>query len=703
MHHIRLIVLPAIPLLLTALCVLPFTPILAQPGVPAAPVTRIGAIQGKGAAAQAGTYTIEAVVTAVYGRLNPAGFYVQEVAPATDNNPATSDALFVVQPGPTVAVGDKVRVSGTVQEGAAAPSFDQAVLVQPTIQVLSSGNALPAFATLPKITLAPTVLESLEGMRVQAGGPLTVAEVYSLPQRGELTLSIGGVTYQPTQFIDPNDVPATGTTSTGTSNGAAVLAYQTANNERSILLDDGSAAASPSPVPYLSSTLGTNRVGSTIAQVRGVLGYGYGRWRIQPLPGPDAPVFSISRPGIPTFGRLDLKLVSFNVLNYFNGDGQGGGFPTARGAKTAADFARQRSKIIAALAQMDADVVGLTEIENDGNGPASALQDLVQGLNQAVGAGTYTFVDDGGAAKQPNNTDVIHCALLYKPAAVRPLGPALVAAAPGVFERPPLAQLFITRHNAARPDTLAVLINHFKSKSGSSSGPDADQNDGQGGSNDRRRKQARALVEFINGQVRPAGTSRIISIGDYNANYEEDPIDILRAAGLVVVTPPTSASYVFKGLTGSLDHCVVSSNLVGFIDVRKWNINSAEPSSLQYDVAGAATDIRSPFRSSDHDPVMIGLNFAGLAPANMAAARLFVYPNPAEGPQLYTLPKVPTAAGPITLEVSLPQGPPMLHLHGPVALVRTELNRYTAHLAPGLYLLRLQGRNLNQTRHIMKE
>ncbi|GAA3925962.1 hypothetical protein GCM10022406_09880 [Hymenobacter algoricola] len=666
----------------------------------AAGITRIGAIQGTGGAAQAGTYTVEGIVTAVYAGLNPAGFYVQELASASDGNAATSDALFVAQLSPIVAIGDKVRITGTIVEVAEAPSFDQAVLTKPAVTVLSSGNALPGFVLLAATSFTGAALERYEGMRVQVPVPLTVSEVYSLQQRGEIMLTTGGVTYQSTQFIDPNDAPATGTTSTGTANVPAILAYQAANTERSILLDDGSSASAPQPVPYLSPTLGTVRVGSKVAQLRGVLGYGFGRWRIQPLPGPDAPVFVVKRPEVPTFGRVDLKVVSFNVLNYFNGDGAGGGFPTARGAKTAADFARQRNKIIVALARMNADVIGLTEIENDGTETTSALQDLVRGLNKTMGAGTYTFVNDGGATQQPNNTDAIHCAILYKPAAVRPLGPALVAADQGIFERPPLAQLFITR--APHPDTLGLVVNHLKSK-GSGSGPDADLNDGQGGSNNRRRAQARALVQFINGTVKPAGTSRVVSIGDYNANYEEDPIDIMRAAGMVVVTPPTSASYVFKGLTGSLDHCIVTPNMVGFIDVHKWNINSAEPIFLQYDQAGGATDFASPFRCSDHDPVLIGVNFAGLAPSSVSAARLYVYPNPVGGASLFSLSSLPATTGPLSLEISLPQGAPMLRLSGPVALLQTELNRSTAHLAPGIYLLRLKGRNLNQTQRIMKE
>jgi len=519
-----------------------------------------------------------------------------------------------------------------------------------------------------------------------------------------MLLATGSLLYQPTQFIDPNDDPATGTHSTGSSNLAAIRAYEAANTARCIILDDGSSATNPKPTPYLDPKLGTMRVGSTIAQLRGLLGYGFDKWRVQPLPDADAPVFKVVRPDPPRFGALDVKLASFNVFNYFNGDGRDGGFPTPRGAKTADDFARQRAKIIAALVRMDADVLGLTEVENDGNGPNSAIQDLVNGLNKVAGNGTYAFVNDGGTSQQPNNTDAIHCAIIYKPAVVALLGPAHVVADAGVFERPPLAQLFTTRRNA-RPDTLAVVINHFRSK-GSGSGINADQNDGQGASNDRRRLEANALVQFLHDKVYPAGASRVICIGDYNANYEEDPIDILRADGLVTVTPPTSASFVFKGLTGSLDHCIVTPNMVGFIDVQKWNINSFEPGFLQYNQAGEATDITSPFRSSDHDPVLIGVSFSGIANSSIGtgANRLLVYPNPAAGSAVFRLANVvPSNTKQLTMEFFMLQGDPLVRITGSVAALQAELGRYTAHLPPGIYLVHLQGQGFDKTQRLMKD
>ncbi|GAB3590082.1 ExeM/NucH family extracellular endonuclease [Hymenobacter daeguensis] len=662
-------------------------------------VTPIGTIQGSGALATAGNYTIEGVVTAVYPGLSPAGFYIQNDAASADNDPTTSDALYVVQANPSVAVGSRLRISGAVQEIASTPSFNQAVLTSPVITVLAASSPLPAFTVLDNATFSMASAEAYEGMRVRFLAPVTVSDLSTLKSRGELDISLRGLVYQPTQLVDPNDDPASGTSSTGTSNVAAVTAYQAANVAKSLLLDDGRAAVTPQPTPYLDATTGTVRVGSTIASLRGIMGYGSSAWRIQPLPGADAPEVITVRPPVPAFGNAQVKLASMNVLNFFNGDGLGGGFPTSRGANTLADFQRQRSKIIAALTQMNADALGLMEIENDGTGPNSAIQDLVNGLNQAMGAGTYAFINDG-ASSQPNNTDLIHCAILYKPAVLTPYGNVLVAAVTGTFERPPVAQLFTT--NTAVRDTFALVVNHLKSKA-SGTGANADQGDGQGASNARRKFQAYALAQFINTVVRPAGTRYVVSVGDYNANYEEDPMDILRAAGFVIGSPATSASYVFNGLSGSLDHAVLTPNLVGHAAVEKWHINAAEPEFLEYDVAGAATDITSPFRSSDHDPVLIGLNFRSTVTATARAdsdGQLQVFPNPATG--AFNLRLTGFEARPMTLEVVSALGQRVLSLSGSAEYLQAETSRQTAALRPGTYLLQLSGNGFSRVQRVVK-
>ncbi len=673
---------------------------LAKPAV-AQQITPIGVIQGSGVLATTGTYTVEAIVTGVYGGLSPAGFYIQNEAADADGDPATSDALFVVQTAPTVAVGSKVRITGLVQEIASSPSFNQAVLTGPAITVLSTGNALPAFTIVDNTTYSSVAAEAFEGMLVEFSAPVTVSDVAAVRSRGELTISTQGLVYQPTQFVDPNDDPASGTSSAGTTNVAAVLAYQAANASKSLVLDDGRAASNPLPIPYLDPITQTVRVGSTVARLRGILGYGNSRWRVQPLPGPDAPVVTVVRPPVPTFGPINVKVASFNVLNYFNGDGLGGGFPTARGASTLADFSRQRSKILAALIQMNADAVGLIEIENDGTGPNSAIQDLVNGLNQALGPGTYAFVEDG-TLRQPNNTDLIRCAILYKPAVLAPYGSVLLATVTGVFERPPIAQLFTTNLTAA-PDTFALVVNHFKSKA-SGSGANADQGDGQGASNLRRKGQATGLVQFIDNVVKPAGTRYVLSVGDYNANYEEDPMDILRAAGLVVGSPPSSVSYVFSGQSGALDHAVLTPNLVGHAAVAKWHINAFEPVFLEYSVAGAATVTTSPFRSSDHDPILIGLNFRSVVTTTAkpgASVQLQVFPNPTAG--AFNLRIVgTTGAQQLTLEVVSLLGQRVLMLRGTAEELQSAITRRTARLAPGSYVLKLSGTGFSQTQRVVK-
>ena len=678
------------------------TVIAAHAPIKAQTVTPIGTIQGSGALATMGTYTVEGIVTGVYAGLNPAGFYVQNDAATADGDPVTSDALFVVQTAPTVAVGDRVRISGAVQELASSPSYNQAVMTAPAITVLASGTALPAFTTLDNATFSGATAEPFEGMLVQFSAPITVADVAALKSRGELTISTQGLVYQPTQFVDPNDSPATGTSSAGSSNVAAVTAYQAANVSKSLVLDDGRSTTNPSPIPYLDATTHTVRVGSTVTRLRGILGYGFSKWRVQPLAGADAPVLTVVRPPAPTFGPTDVKLASFNVLNFFNGDGAGGGFPTSRGALTPADFNRQRSKILTALAQMNADAVGLIEIENDGTGANSALQDLVNGLNQTLGAGTYAFINDGGTVRQPNNTDLIHCAIIYKPAVLTPYGPALLATISGVFERPPVAQLFITNNTAVR-DTFALIVNHFKSKA-SGSGANTDQGDGQGSSNLRRKGQATALVQFINNTVKLFGTRYVVSVGDYNANYEEDPMDILRAAGLVLGSPAASASYVYNGLSGSLDHAVLTPNLVGHTAVEKWHINASEPEFLEYDVAGAATDITSPFRSSDHDPILIGLNFGSVVTAAaqpQTGPQFQVFPNPAPG--AFNIRISGSDVRPMTLEVLSELGQRVLSLYGSAEVLQGEIGSCTARLAPGTYLLRLRGADFSQVQRVVKQ
>ena len=589
--------------------------------------TLISTIQGTGSQATAGTFQVEAVVTGVYGTLDPAGFYIQEEDADADSDVNTSEGIFVVMNDPTVKVGDLVRVLGTVQENGGSPSFNQAVITSPAVSVISSNNPAPSFAVIDITDNSAASAEKYEGMRVQFASELIVSDVRNLAQFGEVSLSMGGRVYTATQIVDPNDDPASGTSSAGSSNVAAVNAYMAENAAKVIVLDDGSGVSNPTTIPYLDPLLNTITVNSTITSLKGIMGYGFAKYRIQPLNGADAPVFAVTRSTVPGFEKAGLKVASFNVLNYFNGDGTGGGFTTSeqRGATSAAAFAIQRSKIIKALAQMNADVIGLLEIENDGTGSISAVQDLINGLNAELALSAqsgYAIVQDGNA-RQTGNTDAIKCAIIYKQSSVT-TGNRTAQLTGVAGQRPFLAQTFETLPAAgsgarvAAAEKFTFIVNHFKSKgSGSSAtGLDLDQNDGQSFYNATRKTQATALLAFIEDLKVSGGTDRIVTVGDYNAYYEEDPMDVFRAGGLVLPSAATDYSYHFDGALGSLDHALFSSAMAPLVEVKKWHINSTEPAFLQY-TNTTYTDASSPFRSSDHDPLLINVDFSAALPVRL--------------------------------------------------------------------------------------
>ncbi len=132
----------------------------------------------------------------------------------------------------------------------------------------------------------------------------------------------------------------------------------------------------PYPTPQLSASQ-TVRAGDTVQDLAGVLDYRFSEWRLQPTASPSFSQTNARRaePGLEDRGNL--VVASFNVLNFFNGDGMGGGFPTARGgADNPEELARQTEKLVSALVALDADIIGLMEIENDATARPVPLPNL---------------------------------------------------------------------------------------------------------------------------------------------------------------------------------------------------------------------------------------------------------------------------------------------------------------------------------------
>jgi Ca2+-binding RTX toxin-like protein len=413
--------------------------------------------------------------------------------------------------------------------------------------------------------------------------------------------------------------------------GAPAQALQDLNDRSRILLDDANNQQNIDPTLYpqggLSAT-NTLRVGDTLPSLTGVLGFGFGAYRVQPV---SSIAFTHDNPRTlaPEDVGGDVRVAAFNVLNYFNGNGTGldgapGGFPTARGATNLAEFNRQRDKIISAITALDADVVGLMELENDDtDAEFGAIEDLVAGLNAAAGSDTWSFIDTGVVGG-----DAIRVGIIYRHALVTPLGSHAIIDSTvdprfiDTLNRPSILQTFETLSGTR----FSVLVNHLKSKgSDCNHVGDPDTGDGQGNCNITRTMAAEAIVDWLATDPTGSGDPDFLVIGDLNSYAMEDPITVFRDAGYVDTIDEhlggEGYSFVFQGQSGYLDHALASPSLADQInDVTEWHINADEPIALDYNLEFKSMNHQTslydpgPYRSSDHDPVLVGLDLSSDAP-----------------------------------------------------------------------------------------
>ena len=587
-------------------------------GVCGDPATLISDIQGSGTSSPLNGVSgiiVEGVVVGDYqDTVNElSGFYLQEEDTDADADPATSEAVFVFDNGfgTDVALGDVVRLQGDVTEfesNVGSGAFLTEMTGLTTVTICSSGASVtPATVTLPMTDL--TDWEAYEGMLVTFPQTLDVTETYNLARYGTVDLSLGRL-FNPTQITTP---------------GAAANAQQALNDLSRIVLDDANGAQNKDPVIYPDpglSAANTLRGGANVTGLTAVLDQRFDTYRLQPV-GVINFVNNNPRMAAPAAVGGNLTVASYNVLNYFNGNGSGGGFPTSRGADTLSEFNRQRDKIIAALVAIDADIFGLVEIENDGYGSLSAIQDLVNGLNAATAPGTYAIIDPGVSQI---GTDEIAVGLIYKPATVSPTGASQIldSSVDPLFldtkNRPVLAQTFT---EIGSGESFTIAINHFKSKgSACTDVGDPDLGDGQGNCNVTRTNAATALVNWLATDPTGSGDTDFLIVGDLNAYAMEDPIGAITGTGYTDLgnSVANAYSYVFIGQYGTLDYALSSSSLTSQVSgVTEWHINSDEPRALDYNeefkTAGqiALFYNSDAYRSSDHDPIVVGLTLGGSA------------------------------------------------------------------------------------------
>ncbi len=617
-------------------------------------------------------YATRGVVTQVVSGLYK-GFFIQDEQ--GDGDPATSDGLFVYTPKANAAVvpGAEVCVSGKVKE-----YFNQTQINADELVVTRPQGAIPAAVDLLPVAgeSLSQLLERHEGMQVRLvpGSSLVVTRNFSFDydgKRNNLVLAYGAPLIKSTQKF-------------------AAMSQEASNwalrNQQNQLVVETDAKAPDGVLPWFpgfNAEDGYLRIGDKLNGLEGALGYSYNLFRLVASNRIDASQIDHSgwdRVETPELAEAgDLRVASFNVLNFFTTVVGGDANPTGsnRGALTVAEFELQRTKIVSAITRLNADVVGLMEIENNGYGDNSAIANLVAALNAAQPdeADHYRWIasPDG----KPIGTDAITVGLIYRPAKVTPEGVAGLIALPvqqaeavdasgkPVTINQGMRESLVQRFSSPKGDApLTLVVNHLKSKGSAcfEDYPDyatADPLDGQGHCNALRVSAAKVLGEQLKDLA-----GDLLLIGDMNAYGMEDPIRVLtdydpaaQARQIMSASFTTLAgqpfeesgsalgkgygfvnlntrfhgtdtySYSYEGELGNLDHALANPSLAAkVIGIEDWHINSAESNFFEYGskYSGQLAKSEGPFSASDHDPVLVAIQYplppAGVLSLESAAA-----------------------------------------------------------------------------------
>jgi len=607
---------------------------------------KISQLQGEGdEVTTSEPVVIEAIVVGDFQadqQLN--GFFVQEEDSDQDGNPATSEGIFVYCGScvDSVQLGDLVRVSG--EPGEYQGMSQIYTTAAGSVEVLASdmGMPTPARLRLPVPALSNVLAEAeaqvnayfeqVEGMLVTIEGESVVSEYFQLGRYGEIVLANGERFRQFTDVALPSE--------------QGFEAHQIEQLSRRIVLDDGSTEQNPDftpfPLPYLSQS-NFVRGGDRLSDLTGPLNFAFGKWRVQAVHDWFDYEFTPvnPRPFAPGLRLGNLSLASFNVLNYFAsldlGDDNCGpsNAQECRGADSEAELERQQAKLVAAICDLDADILGLMELENPAaEDQLTPVEVLVNAVNASCGG--YQAIVTG-----PIGDDAITVGMMFRDAVVKPVGDTAVLDSVDFLDplntgenknRPALAQSF---EHIASGKTITVVVNHFKSKGSSCGAGDDDTLTGQGNCNGTRTAAAATLVDWLAGQPTGEATERQLVLGDLNAYRFEDPIQVFLQAGFTDLIDSfigeSAYSFVFDGQTGYLDHALASDALLPeVIAVEEWHINADEVNLFDYNSEFKPINYldelfaSNAYRSSDHDPVLVQLFLQGPPRCDGALATVYI-------------------------------------------------------------------------------
>jgi predicted extracellular nuclease len=419
-----------------------------------------------------------------------------------------------------------------------------------------------------------------EGKTLNFDQTLTVTNNSSWQRYGELTLSSLMLTL-PVDAALPN------------STEYHALIERNAKNR--IILDDGSTAQYPYPLPFADAH-GTRRTGSRVNNLKATLHKVGGRWTLYPVAANPPVFYGNERPLTPTVAQnYNVKVCGFNLEYYIATDfDEYGNFGPANETMAA----RQHSKILKAIRAIDADIYGFVEIQTG----QPAIRKICRELNLAAGDSVYSCINDGTSV----NGTYTKVGYLYNRKKIAPVG-GIKSINIGVKERKKTQGFMLLENN----EKFIFSLNHFKAKSGYGSGENADQNDGQGAFNADRKAEATAVVNNINSSYKAFYNDEdVLIMGDLNAYRQEEPLHIFYENGYINLLShfqgDTAYSYLYDGQIGCLDHALANVSMAQqTVSASVFHINADEPNMFEY---GKNTWQDNMYRSSDHDAVVVALN-----------------------------------------------------------------------------------------------